>query len=272
MRDDDTSPCEQARRAYRDALQVYINALDAFEAANQKFRVAEAAWERAERERDADPDNRDKQAAYHAATTALVSASDRETRARKALRRAEQALEPLRRRVLRDCDGPQSVVVALGDQALQLTVSCAIPYTRRLHASVSILGYLPTRETQQLTGVTIVDRDGPQGRHGKVIGQWSDGELTVFSGPYLRKHLHSHPIEQIVKHEVGHDVYSHLSGSDRAEWKQFFEAHKADMPTEYGRVDQDEGFSESYMYLRNHKTLKRDVREKLQALLARLPA
>ena len=86
---------------------------------------------------------------------------------------------------------------------------------------------------------------------GKVSAKLEMRGMESFDPDNFDQQMQATETFMTLTHEVGHGVYyGGLSDEQRRDWTDFWEQYAMEMPTDYGKTSAQEGFAETYMFMR----------------------
>ena len=144
------------------------------------------------------------------------------------------------------------------------------------------LDSIPENELEDLDDIEMHDEPG----HAFTYTDANTGEEvdTIAAGTYGSDGVNLYDVigpraEEVLKHEIGHHVFSRLPDDAVQEWRRWYEtgdnklrAPRGRMPSGYASRDAGEGWAECYEMFRDHPDrLDPEAREKVRELLGRLP-
>jgi len=125
----------------------------------------------------------------------------------------------------------------------------------------SALKRLPEKDLEGLNKVIVVDEADLFEISGKRIN--ADASFTKSTGELRieRYLLTSTELNRVLFHEVGHNVWKHVSSNDRYNWKGTFQrglSHGYKFPSYYATTNAEEAFCECYAFHKQKQSGKID--------------
>lgn len=192
----------------------------------------------------------------------------------KRLKNAEERLKQAREDLNKAID---VLLEVCGERIIFIETDAGPPqqgFEIRVHPRISesdqkkvtdILETLPKKHKKGLKGISL---KGKKKNEVKKI----KGRTFITAGDYNTesKKINDYypPNPHTIKHEIGHHVYYDILPKEkRTEWEQWWNQHKADMPTGYAKTKAREGWAEVYEHFYDKKKLDPKVKAKFEQLI-----